>query len=106
MPKRATAPPPSLGVQYPIVQGPFGGGLSTALLTASGVELGGLGSFGAHRLPPDEIGALVREINAHTSRPFAMNLWVSNRDPGALRSRRSISMRRSHCSSRTIASSG
>ena len=71
-----------LGVQYPIIQGPFGGGLSTVQLTASVADLGGLGSFGAHQLPPDAIGTLVREIKAHTSRPFAVNLWVSNRDPG------------------------
>jgi nitronate monooxygenase len=51
-------------------------------LTASVADLGGLGSFGAHQLPPEAIGALVREIKAHTSRPFAVNLWVSNRDPG------------------------
>ena len=71
-----------LGVRYPIIQGPFGGGLSTVQLTASVADLGGLGSFGAHQLPPEAIGALVREIKAHTSRPFAVNLWVSNRDPG------------------------
>jgi len=71
-----------LGVLYPIIQGPFGGGLSSVLLTASVADLGGLGSFGAHHLPPEAIDPLVREIKAHTSRPFAVNLWVSNRDPG------------------------
>ena len=71
-----------LGVQYPIIQGPFGGGLSSVLLAASVTDLGGLGSFGAHHLPPEAIGPLVRDIKVHTSRPFAVNLWVSNRDPG------------------------
>jgi nitronate monooxygenase len=71
-----------LGVRYPIIQGPFGGGLSTVPMTASVAELGGLGSFGAHHLPPESISALVRELKAHTSRPFAVNLWVSNRDVG------------------------
>jgi nitronate monooxygenase len=71
-----------LGLDYPIIQGPFGGGLSTVLLTASVADLGGLGSFGAHHLPPESIRAIVREIKARTSRPFAVNLWVSNRDAG------------------------
>jgi nitronate monooxygenase len=62
---------------------PGSGGLSTILLTASVADLGGLGSFGAHQLQPEAIGPLVREIKTHTSRPFAVNLWVSNRDPGS-----------------------
>lgn len=36
-----------LGVELPVVQGPFGGGLSTTRLAATVSELGGLGSFGA-----------------------------------------------------------
>lgn len=73
-----------LGVAHPVVQGPFGGGLSTPLLAASVAELGGLGSYGAHMLAPDAIGAVVREIRSLTARPFAVNLWVSDHDPGGL----------------------
>lgn len=73
-----------LGVRHPIVQGPFGGGLSTARLAAAVSRRGGLGSFGAHVLPPDRIGPLVREIAGLTSEPFAVNLWISNADPGGL----------------------
>lgn len=69
-----------LGIDHPIVLGPFGGGLSsTALLTAVS-EAGGLGSFGAHHLEPVAIEALAAELRAATGRPFALNLWVSNHD--------------------------
>jgi nitronate monooxygenase len=74
-----------LGIAHPIVQGPFGGGLSTAKLAATVANLGGLGSFGAHTLRPDQIDGVAREIRAITSRPFALNLWVSDHDEGGLR---------------------
>ncbi|NMO16028.1 nitronate monooxygenase [Pyxidicoccus fallax] len=73
-----------LGVRYPIVQGPFGGGLSTAKLAATVSNLGGLGSFGAHILSPDEIFQVTKDIRSLTPNPFAMNLWVSDHDPGGL----------------------
>ncbi len=73
-----------LGVRYPIVQGPFGGGLSTARLAAAVSNLGGLGSYGAHNLPPQEIGRVANEIRSLTAQPFALNLWVSDHDPGGL----------------------
>ncbi len=82
MPYASSSAARRLGLKYPIIQGPFGGGLSTVRMTASVAELGGLGSFGAHHLPPESIGTIVREIKMSTSRPFAMNLWVSNRDAG------------------------
>ena len=36
-----------LGAEVPIIQGPFGGGLSSVALTAAVSGAGGLGSFGA-----------------------------------------------------------
>ncbi len=71
-----------LGIEYPIIQGPFGGGLSTIALAAIVSQLGGLGSFGAHMLAPAQIGPLVSDLRAHTDRPFAVNLWVSDHDAG------------------------
>ena len=73
-----------LGVALPIIQGPFGGGLSTTRLAAVVSESGGLGSYGAHNLAPEEIGRVAAELRALTSRPFALNLWVSDHDPGGL----------------------
>lgn len=65
-----------LQIEYPIIQGPFGGGYSTAKLAATVSNAGGLGSFGAYQQTPDEIGETIREIRALTSSPFAINLWV------------------------------
>jgi nitronate monooxygenase len=73
-----------LGIESPIVQGPFGGGLSTVELASAVSRMGGLGSFGAHMLPPERIAGLVGDLRARTSRPFAINLWVSDHDPGGL----------------------
>lgn len=69
-----------LGLRYPIIQGPFGGGLSSVQLTAAVSNAGGLGSFGAHGLAAAEICAVAQEIRAHTRRPFALNLWVLDHD--------------------------
>lgn len=72
----------SLGIEYPIIQGPLGG-LSTQRLTASVSNCGGLGSFGAHGLSPLAIKDVIAEIRALTPKPFAINLWVSMEDEGA-----------------------
>ena len=71
-----------LGIEYPIIQGPLGG-LSTQRLAATVSNFGGLGSFGAHGLAPSAIKDVIAEIRALTSKPFAMNLWVSMEDEGA-----------------------
>ena len=72
----------SLGIEYPIIQGPLGG-LSTQQLTATVSNFGGLGSFGAHSLSPSAIQDVIAEIRALTPKPFAINLWVSMEDEGA-----------------------
>lgn len=69
-----------LDIKYPIIQGPFGGGFSTALLTSSVSNQGGLGSFGAHNLSPDKIKEKITEIKSLTNKAFAINLWVSDSD--------------------------
>jgi nitronate monooxygenase len=71
-----------LGIDYPIIQGPLGG-LSSQRLTAAVSNFGGLGSFGAHGLSPAAIRDVIAEIRSLTSKPFAMNLWVSTEDEGA-----------------------
>jgi nitronate monooxygenase len=71
-----------LGIEYPIVQGPLGG-LSSQRLAAAVSNFGGLGSYGAHSRTPDEIRAVIAELRSLTSKPFAMNLWVSVEDKGA-----------------------
>ena len=71
-----------LGIDYPIVQGPLGG-LASQRLTAAVSNFGGLGSFGAHGLAPEAIKDVIAQIRALTTKPFAMNLWVSTEDEGA-----------------------
>lgn len=74
-----------LGIRHPIVQGPFGGGLSTVEMASTVSQMGGLGSFGAHILSPDKLQGLVSSLREKTSAPFAVNLWVSDHDPGGER---------------------
>ncbi len=69
-----------LGIDFPIIQGPFGGGLSTVRLASIVSNLGGLGSFGAHNLEAEAIENLGRELRSQTERSFAINLWVSDWD--------------------------
>ena len=72
----------TLGTAYPIIQGPLGG-LSSQRLTAAVSNFGGLGSFGAHSLAPDRIAEVIAQIRSLTTKPFAVNLWVSMEDDGA-----------------------
>lgn len=70
----------TLSLKYPIIQGPFGGGLSSIELVKAVADFGGLGSFGAHHLSPEKITSLIQKIRSVTQGAFAINLWVSNSD--------------------------
>jgi nitronate monooxygenase len=65
-----------LNIKLPIVQGPFGGGPSSVRLTATVSNAGGLGSFGAYSLSPEQIKQVVDEIRVQTQHAFAINLWM------------------------------
>jgi nitronate monooxygenase len=69
-----------LGVKYPILQGPFGGNLSTVKLAATVSNMGGLGGYGAYTLTPDEIFKMNEEMRKATDKPYNINLWVSDTD--------------------------
>jgi nitronate monooxygenase len=73
----------AIRIRYPIVQGPFGGGLSSTALAAEVSNLGGLGSYGARGHTPQQIREVVADIRRQTSSPFAMNLWMSVADGDA-----------------------
>lgn len=64
-----------LGIETPILLGPFGG-LSSVALTAAVSELGGLGGYGLYGYAPERIAQTVAELRAGTGRPFALNLWL------------------------------
>ncbi|MDQ1124671.1 NAD(P)H-dependent flavin oxidoreductase [Microbacterium trichothecenolyticum] len=75
-----------LGIDVPLVLGPFGG-LSSIELTAAVSEGGGLGSFGLYGYAPDRIRDTIAVLRAATSRPVAVNLWLPRGDevtPGDL----------------------
>ena len=69
-----------MGVQYPILQGPFGGNLSTVKLAAAVSNLGGVGGFGAYTLTPAEIAKADQELRQATDKPYNINLWVKDSD--------------------------
>jgi nitronate monooxygenase len=73
-----------LGIEYPIVQAPFGG-FPRQQLAATVSNVGGLGSLGAVALGASAIRDAIAEIRALTARPFAVNLWVSTSDREASR---------------------
>ncbi|NOW97863.1 nitronate monooxygenase family protein [Mucilaginibacter sp. SG564] len=69
-----------LGIDYPIMQGPFGGGLSSVELVATVSNAGGLGGYGAYTLSPQEIYEKDKQLKAATNKPYNINLWVSDTD--------------------------
>lgn len=52
------------GIAYPILQEPFGAGLSTVELVATVSNLGGLGGYGAYTLSGQEIHAIDKQVRA------------------------------------------
>ena len=70
----------ALGIQYPIIQGPMGGGFFSADLLASISNAGGLGSLGAYTMTPGQILEAAKEIQLKTNKPYNLNLWVSDVD--------------------------
>jgi nitronate monooxygenase len=69
-----------LGIDYPILQGPFGGNLSSVELVATVSNAGGIGGYGAYTLSPAEIVELDTRIRSSTDKPYNINLWVSDSD--------------------------
>ncbi len=65
-----------LGLAAPIIQGPFGGGISSVDLVVAVCDSGGLGSFGVHHLDANGIRDVASRIRARTAAPFALNLWI------------------------------
>ena len=68
------------GIKYPILSGPMGGGFSTPELLAEVSNAGGLGSFGAYTLEPEQILETAQVIKTKTNKPYNINLWVSDID--------------------------
>ena len=69
-----------IGIDYPIMQGPFGGNFSSVELVAAVSNAGGLGGYGAYTIGPQEIIDLDKKLKASTNKPYNINLWVSDHD--------------------------
>ena len=67
-----------LQIQYPIIQAPMAGGITTSELVAEVSNAGGLGSIGAGYMTPVQIREQIIEIKQLTSNPFSINLFVPN----------------------------
>ncbi len=70
-----TSLPALLGIDTPIILGPFGG-MSSVALTAAVSEAGGLGSYGLYGYSAERIADTATQLRAATDRPFALNLWM------------------------------
>lgn len=75
-----------LEIKYPIIQGPFGGRFSSAKLTSTVSNAGGLGSFGVNAYSPEEIRAIDASIKTLTNQPYALNLWVPHEEKNSFSS--------------------
>jgi nitronate monooxygenase len=67
-----------LRIEYPIIQAPMAGGITTSKLVAAVSNSGGLGMIGAGYMTPMQIREQIREIKQLTSNPFGINLFVPN----------------------------
>lgn len=65
-----------LHIQYPIIQAPMAGGVTTSKLVVEVSSFGGLGMVGAGYMTPNQLREQIREIKQLTSNPFGINLFV------------------------------
>lgn len=63
----------------PIIQAPMAGGVTTPELIAAVSNAGGLGSLGAGYMSGSEIKEKIKEIRHLTNKPFAVNLFISEK---------------------------
>jgi enoyl-[acyl-carrier protein] reductase II len=69
-----------LGIRYPLIQAGMGG-VAQWELAAAVSEAGGLGVLGGAFLSPAAIRAQIRNIKAHTSRPYGVDLLLAEGTP-------------------------
>jgi nitronate monooxygenase len=65
-----------LNVEYPIIQAPMAGGVTSPDLIAAVSNSGGLGMMGAGYLAPGQVREQIRQIRKLTNKPFGINLFV------------------------------
>jgi nitronate monooxygenase len=65
-----------LNIEYPIIQAPMAGGVTTPELVAAVSNAGGLGMVGAGYLEPGQLRSQIRVIKKLTDSPFGVNLFI------------------------------
>ncbi|TDL30869.1 nitronate monooxygenase [Jeotgalibacillus sp. S-D1] len=65
-----------LGLEYPIIQAPMAGGVTTSELVAAVSNKGALGMIGAGYMSPSGLRDQIRDIKKRTSNLFGINLFV------------------------------
>lgn len=65
-----------LNIQYPIIQAPMAGGITTTELVAAVSNHGGLGFIGAGYMSPEQLRNQIQEIKQLTQKNFGVNLFV------------------------------
>ncbi|MEI3612334.1 NAD(P)H-dependent flavin oxidoreductase [Pseudogracilibacillus sp. SO30301A] len=64
-------------VEYPIIQAPMAGGITTNSLVSAVSNAGGLGMIGAGYMSPEQLRSQVKELKLQTEN-FGVNLFVPN----------------------------
>ncbi|KQL39203.1 nitronate monooxygenase [Bacillus sp. FJAT-25509] len=67
-----------LKIEYPIIQAPMAGGITTSNFVAEVSNCGALGTIGAGYMTPSQISEQIREIKKLTNNNFGINLFVPN----------------------------
>jgi nitronate monooxygenase len=65
-----------LGIEYPIIQAPMAGGVTTSQLVAAVSNAGGLGMIGAGYMTPEQLREQIRELKSLAEKNFGVNLFV------------------------------
>ncbi|WP_251009654.1 nitronate monooxygenase [Bacillus sp. ISL-39] len=65
-----------LNIEYPIIQAPMAGGVTTPELVASVSNAGGLGMVGAGYMEPGQLTSQIKEIKKLTDKPYGVNLFI------------------------------
>lgn len=65
-----------LQLNYPIIQAPMAGGVTTPELISEVCNFGALGSLGAGYMSPEVLDVSIKLIKQKTDRPFAVNLFI------------------------------
>ncbi|MGJ7913275.1 NAD(P)H-dependent flavin oxidoreductase [Neobacillus sp. LXY-1] len=65
-----------LGIEFPLIQAPMAGGVTTPELVAAVSNAGGLGMLGAGYLSSPQLRMQIKEIKARTDKNFGVNLFV------------------------------